>query len=50
MAVTKSWESSVASRLDLEGRAKSPERRREFWPLLGASLLVDLRPGSGLYR
>lgn len=40
MAVTKSWESSVASRLDFEGKAKAPERRREFWPLLGASVLV----------
>jgi cell division protein FtsI/penicillin-binding protein 2/cell division protein FtsW (lipid II flippase) len=40
MAVTKSWESSVANRLDFEGKAKSPERQREFWPLLGASLLV----------
>ena len=40
MAVTKSWESSVASRLDFEGKTKSPERQRELWPLLGASLLV----------
>jgi len=40
MAVTKSWESAVASRLDFEGKAKSPERKREFWPMLGASLLV----------
>ena len=40
MAVTKSWESAVASRLDLEGKTKSPERRREFWPLVGASFLV----------
>ena len=41
MAVTKSWESSVANRLASEGRAKSPERRREFWPLLGATILVS---------
>ncbi len=40
MAVTKSWESSVASRLDFEGKAKCPERQRELWPLLGASILV----------
>ena len=40
MAVTKSWESSVASRLDFAGKAKSPERKREFFPLLGASVLV----------
>ena len=40
MAVTKSWESSVASRLDFAGKAKSPERQREFFPLLGASVLV----------
>jgi cell division protein FtsW (lipid II flippase)/cell division protein FtsI/penicillin-binding protein 2 len=40
MAVTKSWNSAVASRLDLEGRAKCPERKREFWPLLGASILI----------
>ena len=40
MAVTKSWETSVANRLDFEGKAKAPERQREFWPLLGASILV----------
>src|SRR5450631_1455576 len=40
MAVTKSWEASVTNRLDFEGKAKSPERQLEFWPLLGASLLV----------
>ena len=28
MAVTKSWESSVATRLNFEGKAKSPERNR----------------------
>ena len=40
MAVTKSWEASVTNRLDFEGKTKSRERQREFWPLLGASLLV----------
>jgi cell division protein FtsW (lipid II flippase)/cell division protein FtsI/penicillin-binding protein 2 len=40
MAVTKSWEAAVASRLDFEGKAKAPERGREFWALLGATLLV----------
>jgi cell division protein FtsI/penicillin-binding protein 2/cell division protein FtsW (lipid II flippase) len=40
MAVTKSWDSAVASRLNLEGKAGSPERKREFWPLLGATVLV----------
>ena len=40
MAVTKSWESAVASRLDFEGKTKSPERRSELLPLLGASILV----------
>ncbi len=40
MAVTRSWDSAVASRLDLEGKASSPERQREFWPLLGATILV----------
>jgi cell division protein FtsI/penicillin-binding protein 2/cell division protein FtsW (lipid II flippase) len=40
MAVTKSWDSTVASRVDLAGKASSPERKREFWPLLGATVLV----------
>lgn len=40
MAVTKSWESSVQSRLDFEGKSKPIERRREFWFLLGATILV----------
>jgi cell division protein FtsI/penicillin-binding protein 2/cell division protein FtsW (lipid II flippase) len=40
MAVTKSWESSVASRPDFEGKAKSLERNREFFALFGASVLA----------
>jgi cell division protein FtsI/penicillin-binding protein 2/cell division protein FtsW (lipid II flippase) len=40
MAVTKSWDSAVASRIAFERKAGSPERKREFWPLLGASILV----------
>ena len=40
MAVTKSWESAGTNRLDFAGKARSPERQREFWPLLGASILV----------
>jgi cell division protein FtsI/penicillin-binding protein 2/cell division protein FtsW (lipid II flippase) len=40
MAITRSWETSTALKLDFEGRAKAPERQREFWLLAGASLLV----------
>src|SRR5436309_2141313 len=40
MAVTKSWESPASLDLDFQGRVAAPERRREFWFLLAASLLV----------
>ena len=40
MAITRSWEASTALKLDFEGRARAPERQREFWLLTGASLLV----------
>lgn len=40
MAITRSWEASTALKLDFEGRAKTPERPREFWLLASASLLV----------
>jgi len=40
MAITRSWESSIALKLDSREVPKSPERRHEFRWLLGASLLV----------
>ncbi len=40
MAITKSWETSVALRLELAQESKPVERRREMWWLLGASGLV----------
>jgi cell division protein FtsW (lipid II flippase)/cell division protein FtsI/penicillin-binding protein 2 len=40
MAVTKSWESSTALKLDLSEKPRARERRREFFRLTGASLLV----------
>ncbi len=40
MAITKSWESGVAAKLDFAEKADAPERRRELFWLLAASLLV----------
>jgi cell division protein FtsI/penicillin-binding protein 2/cell division protein FtsW (lipid II flippase) len=40
MAITRSWESTDAFQSDVKRNAKSPERRREFFFLLPASLLV----------
>lgn len=40
MAVTKSWESGVAARLNLVERTAPSERRRELFWLAGASLLI----------
>ena len=40
MAVTKSWESPVAARLNLESTAKSPERSREALLLAFATFMV----------
>jgi cell division protein FtsW (lipid II flippase) len=44
MAVTKSWETSVAVKVDFAEKPKLVERRREFFWLLGASVIV----GCGL--
>ncbi len=41
MAVTKSWDTSVAVQLDLEKKFNPVERRRELRWLLGASILVS---------
>ena len=40
MAVTKSWESGIAAKLDFAQKAIPQERRRELFWLAGASLLV----------
>lgn len=40
MAITRSWESSIALKLDSREVPKSPERGHEFRWLLGTSLLV----------
>jgi cell division protein FtsW (lipid II flippase)/cell division protein FtsI/penicillin-binding protein 2 len=40
MATTKTWETNVAAQLDLSDRSRTVERRREFFWLLGSSLLV----------
>ncbi len=40
MAVTRSGESSLALQLEIAGSVTASERRKEFWWLLGASLLV----------
>ncbi len=40
MAVTKSWDNALASKVEVARRAKPVERRREFLWLQGASLLI----------
>lgn len=40
MAVTKSWEIRTETKLAVAESFQAPERRREFWWLAGASLLV----------
>ncbi len=40
MAVTQSWQDTVAAKIDLAAKFKPLERRRELFWLLGASLLV----------
>ena len=40
MAVTRSWESSALLKLDMAERPRAPERRLEFFWLIGASVLV----------
>ncbi len=40
MAVTRSGESSLVLQLEISGGATPSERRKEFWWLLGASVLV----------
>ncbi len=40
MATTKTWEANVAAQFDLSEKSRGVERRREFFWLLGASLLV----------
>jgi cell division protein FtsI/penicillin-binding protein 2/cell division protein FtsW (lipid II flippase) len=40
MAVTKSWDSRVAPQIAFGGTVRNTERRREFWWLLGVTLLV----------
>ncbi|HEY7306469.1 MAG TPA: FtsW/RodA/SpoVE family cell cycle protein [Bryobacteraceae bacterium] len=40
MAITRSWESSVALKLDIDEKPQLPERHRELYWLLAASLLV----------
>jgi cell division protein FtsW (lipid II flippase)/cell division protein FtsI/penicillin-binding protein 2 len=42
MAVTRTWEHHAALKLEFLPRSQAPERRREFWVLLGASILVSL--------
>ena len=40
MAITKSWEESLAVQLEAAAKVKQVERRRELWWLLGASAVV----------
>ncbi|MGA8030061.1 MAG: hypothetical protein WB992_23185, partial [Bryobacteraceae bacterium] len=40
MAVTRTWEGAVAVKLELAGKAKPVERRRELFWLAGASIVV----------